>query len=292
MQAVLILAHGDIDHLCRLCQKLQQRFEVYVHIDKKSSLWINKEYHKLDNLDIEYFSEVEVNWGSWSIGEVMYRLLKRALQNPEINYFHIISGQDWPIKSVDEIYNFYEFNNKIYMYYELAQNVFRSGENVLNWQKFYYNYDIIQRRTSFGKLYHRFLYHSQRFLGIDKLRRYNISYNIYIGTNWADLPRDSAEYVVAKIEEDTALKKMLVTGCFSDEFWLPTILCNENKFKSRMDRSTHRFIKWEKRDGNYPAILDARDYDEIVCHNDHFGRKFATGISDELINMLEDKNRK
>lgn len=287
MQAVLILAHGDIDHLYRLCQKLQQKFEVYVHIDKKSNMWINGEYHKLDNLDVEYFSEVEVNWGSWSIGEVMYRLLKRALKNPNIDYFHIISGQDWPIKSLNEIYDFYTNKNIIYMDYSLAKNVVKSGENLLNWQKFYYNYDVIKRRTNFGKIYHRILYHIQNIFKIDKLKKYGITYDIYTGENWVDLPRDAVEYVVSRIETDVNLKKMLQTGCFSDEFWLQTILCNEDIFKDRIDRNKHRFIKWEKKHGSYPAILDITDYNEIMNSDGHFARKVVSKISDELVNTLE-----
>lgn len=286
MQAVLILAHGDIDHLYRLCQKMQEKFQVYVHIDKKSSLWVNGEYHKLDELDVEYFSEVEVNWGSWSIGEAMYRLLKRALQNPDINYFHIISGQDWPIKSIDEIYDFYDNNDNIYMYYGKANEIVRSGESVLNWQKFYYNYDVIKRRTLFGKIYHRFIYHIQRILRIDKLKKYNIDYEIYIGSNWADLPRDSVEYAIQELENNENFRKVLETGCFSDEFWLPTVLCNSEEFKSQIDKNTHRFIKWEKRNGSFPAALDERDIDEIIQSDCYFARKVVSGVSDKLVEKL------
>lgn len=290
MQAILILAHGDINHLYRLCQKMQERFQVYVHIDKKSSLWVNGEYNKLDELDVEYFSEVEVNWGSWSIGEVMYRLLKRALQNPNIDYFHIISGQDWPIKSIDEIYNFYDNNNMVYMNYDLAKSVIKSGENTLNWQKFYYNYDTVKRRTLFGKVYHRFLYHIQNILNIDKFKKYSINYDIYTGDNWMDLPRDCVEYVVRRLEEDASLKKVLQTGCFSDEFWIQTILCNEEKFRNRIDKNTHRFIKWEKRNGSFPAVLDKRDIAEIIQSDCYFARKIMSEISDELLVLLEEKN--
>ena len=92
MQAMLILAHKNVDQVLQLASKLNRRFEVYIHFDTKCPV-SEKEKSFMDDNGIKHISEVDVNWGSWSIGEVAYRLMKLALKNPDISYVHVISRQ-------------------------------------------------------------------------------------------------------------------------------------------------------------------------------------------------------
>ena len=156
MQAMLILAHKNVDQVLQLASKLNRRFEVYIHFDTKCPV-SEKEKSFMDDNGIKHISEVDVNWGSWSIGEAAYRLMKLALKNPDISYVHVISGQDWPVKNIDELYEVFENNDRIYMRYIKAEDRIKSHERLIWWQKFYFNYDTVKRRTVFGKFYHRFL---------------------------------------------------------------------------------------------------------------------------------------
>lgn len=38
MQAVLVIAHKNIEHVIELSQQLRKQFEVYIHIDKKCNV--------------------------------------------------------------------------------------------------------------------------------------------------------------------------------------------------------------------------------------------------------------
>ena len=49
-----------------------------------------KELASLSKHNIQYISEVAVNWGSWSIGEATVRLMKLALADPTISYLHLV----------------------------------------------------------------------------------------------------------------------------------------------------------------------------------------------------------
>ncbi|KRM86468.1 beta-1,6-N-acetylglucosaminyltransferase [Liquorilactobacillus vini] len=285
MQAVLILAHKDVNQIIRLTQKLHSFFNVYIHFDKKYKI-LNSDQDKLKHLGATVISEVEVNWGSWSIGEATLNLMKLALENEDNSFFHIISGQDWPVVNPQKIYNFYEHNDKIYMKYDLAKNIRRSGENILLWQKYYFNYDSINRRSFLGKVYHRLSLGLQTLFRVDKLKKLGISLEIYHGANWVDLPRDAVEYLVDFLPRHQNLYTMLKTGCFSDEFWMQTILCNNDFFCQRIVKNNHRFIKWEKKYGNYPAVLDADDLNEILKGDYQFARKFDSLHSRKLIEML------
>ena len=249
-----------------------------------------KELASLSKHNIQYISEVAVNWGSWSIGEATVRLMKLALADPTISYLHVISGQDWITKNVDELYQRFEDDTKIYMTYEKASEVKKSGEPIIWWQKYYFNYDQINRRTFFGKFYHRALLLGQTLFRVDKFKKLNIDLEIYAGANWVDLPRDAASYCINYLESHPNLQKMLQTGCFSDEFWMQTILCNSSEYRKRIINDHHRYIKWEKQHNSYPSILDEHDLDDILTNDYFFARKFESQYSHNLIKVLDKAN--
>lgn len=284
MQAILVIAHKNIDQVIQLTRKLTPEFKVIIHFDKKITV-TSKQKGELDELNAEYFSKIDVNWGSWSIGQVAVELMKKAMEDPTITHIHLISGQDWPLKPVEEIKAFYENNDNIYLRYYKA-DVKKGRDNALNWQKFYYNYDRINRKSLFGKIYNRLSTWTQQILRVNKFKDLGIDLEIYTGANWCDLPRDAVEYCLNYFDTHENFRQMLKTGSFSDEFWVQTIICNAPQFKSWLKYDYHRFIKWEHIHNSFPAILDERDYADIKESNAMFGRKFESPYSDKLRKML------
>lgn len=290
MQAILILAHKNIEHVTKLATILHNNFEVYIHSDKKMN--IPENYKQiLDKKNIHYISKIDVHWGSWSIGAATVLLMKEVLKNRQIEYIHVISGQDWLTIPSKNIYDKFIDNDRIYMTYSKAKNVKKKGESIILWQKYYFNYDKINRRSTFGKIYHRGLLLIQSLLRINKFKKLGINLEIYSGENWVDMPRDAVEYCINYLESHPNLLKMLQTGCFSDEFWMQTILCNSPEFKQRIVKNHHRYIKWQKQHGSYPAILDMSDFDNIINGDYIFARKFENPYSDELITQLNRNNK-
>lgn len=288
MQAIIILAHKNIDQVVKLADLLNEKFKVYIHVDQKIQL-TDTQKKVLDEMGVHYFSYVAVNWGGWSIAEAAIRGMKEVVKDPTINYVHVISGQDWPIKDIAEIYDFYEHNNHIYLTYSLSKENIKSGERLVNWQKYYFYYDKINRRSLFGKIFHRFNMMAQKILRVNKLKKYNFKGEIYDGANWCDLPIDVVHYLLDYIEDNPQIMKIFKTGFCPDEFWMQTILVNNEQMKARIINNNHRFIKWQKQHGSYPAILDETDFDEIEKSDAHFGRKFDLQYSQTLIDKLNIK---
>ncbi|MYY64562.1 beta-1,6-N-acetylglucosaminyltransferase [Lactobacillus salivarius] len=290
MQAILILAHKNIEQVTKLATILNNNFEVYIHFDRKMN--IPENYKQiLDKKNIHYISKIDVHWGSWSIGAATVLLMKEALKNRQIEYIHVISGQDWLTIPSKNIYDKFIDNDRIYMTYSKAKNVIKKGESIILWQKYYFNYDKINRRSTFGKIYHRGLLLIQSLLRINKFKKLGINLEIYSGENWVDMPRDAVEYCINYLDSHPNLLKMLQTGCFSDEFWMQTILCNSPKFKQRIVKNHHRYIKWQKQHGSYPAVLDMSDFDNIINGDYIFARKFENPYSNELITQLNRNNK-
>lgn len=286
MQAILIMAHRDIQQVKMLAAVLRSKFEVYIHFDQKLAV-SEEDLQAFQEMGVHTFQEINVNWGGWGIAAAARLLMKEALKNPEISYLHVISGQCWPTRRVEEIYDFYENQDSIYMLCSPVKGVKKSGEPLIFWQKYYFNYDRVNRRTAFGKIYHRMTIALQTLLRVDKLKKLNIDLELYEGPNWMDLPRDAAEYLLEYFDQHENVQKLFMTGFCPDEFWVQTILYNSD-FRSRIVQDYHRYIKWEHRNGSYPAVLDQTDFEDIRNGDYHFMRKVDRQYSKELIRMLED----
>lgn len=287
MQAVLILAHTAPEHVIRLSKLMQQYFEIYIHFDKKMPL--SEEYkQKMDMMGIHYFQEISVNWGGWSIAGAAEFLMQEAMKNPKITHIHIISGQDWPVMNIKDIYDFYEDNPNLYIQCCPAKGVEKSGQPIILWQKYYYNFDKINRRTTFGKIYHRLLMAVQTLIGVDKFKKLKIDMELYQGANWMDLPRDAVEYVLEYFHSHPNVQKLFKTGFCPDEFWVQTILYN-SMFRERIVSNHHRYILWEERYNSYPAILDKNDVSNIILGEHHFCRKVVPKISDDFIIEINER---
>lgn len=207
--------------------------------------------------------------------------MRESHKKTHITYKHVISGQDWPAKRVEDIYSFYEGNSNIYMTCDPARGMKKSGEPIILWQQFYFNYDKVERRTTYGKIYHRISMAIQALLRVNKYKKLDIDMEIYQGANWMDLPRDAVEYLLNYFDTHENIRKLFMTGYCPDEFWVQTIL-NNSELSGRIIRDYHRYVKWERQHDSYPAILDERDFEEIVQGDYHFLRKVDRQYSEGL----------
>lgn len=288
MQAVLIQAHKNINQVIELISVLENNFLVYVHLDKKVVL-SDEQKNKLDDLDVIVISKISVNWSGWSVALASIELMKEVLKNPQVDYIHIISGQDWPLVNPSEIYKFYDNNKNGYIDNIPAKGIKKTGEPVIWWEQYYFNYDKINRKSVYGKLFHRISLIIQTILHVNKFKKLNVKLEMYTGSQWVDLPREMVEYLLKYLESNENVLKLFKTGFCSDEFWMPTILLASDKYKDLIVNSNHRYILDEKKNGSYPAILDLDDFTSIKSGEFHFGRKFEEPYSDGLKNKLDIK---
>lgn len=62
--AILILAHKNVDQLCRLARYFDHNCEIYIHIDKKQSIGIDDENRLRAYPQVKLVSrDYDVNWG-------------------------------------------------------------------------------------------------------------------------------------------------------------------------------------------------------------------------------------
>lgn len=103
--AILILAHKKPEQINALINALNHpNVDVFLHIDKKSKMVIEK-LEKKENLYIlEDDFRISVSWGQISQLDATLNLIKKARSTKDYAYYILISGEDFPCKSIDEIY--------------------------------------------------------------------------------------------------------------------------------------------------------------------------------------------
>ena len=162
--AVLILAHKNYPLLCRLIRYFAKDCEVFVHVDKKSKFTKDEigQLYEYDSVKA-VVQKYDVHWGGFSMLKVELYLLRLAMKQSDAAYFHLISGQDYPVKPLPLFLAFFEKNKgKIYLDYKHIPFVGRDYNGFYRFQ-YYMPYDYIDGRSPKGKriIYKFYVWHKR-----------------------------------------------------------------------------------------------------------------------------------
>ena len=110
--AILIMAHKHFDHLKHLIEYFSRDCFVFVHVDKRS-LFKREEIETLQSFPqvVKVYRKFAVHWGGFSILKCEKFLLKESYRLCDATYFHLISGQDYPIKPLSFFLNFFIYSS-------------------------------------------------------------------------------------------------------------------------------------------------------------------------------------
>ena len=286
MQAVVITAYKSFEQLQELAELLSKKFLVYIHIDRRVPEVAYKAL-KLTGGGIRVYSLYRVNWGGSNHLKAILYLMKEALQeNPEIDYIHIISGQDWPTRPVEEIYDFFDGNPDIYMCSESLND--KSNKNLKRisaWQRYYSFLDIFNYKNMREKILVKGFVQFQKLIGVDRLKKIDI--DLYHGLVWGGMPGEAAKSCFEFIHEKPDFMTFMEYGHASEEFFFQTVFENSEVWKPHIMNKNLRYMLWERKNGSYPGILDEEDLNGIKTGNYMFMRKVEFPISREFVNKLE-----
>ena len=281
-QGILIIGYKDIQHLIDIIEFFNDdEFYYYIHL-KKSSKFQPSELERLRSKKgvMLVSQKFESKWGGINILKSILYLSEEALKNKEIEYYHLISSGDFPIKAAGYFKQFLKEN---------------AGTEFLDWvtppdAKFmkrltnYYPFDFfnVKEKNGWANLY-RFV-HLQRRLGI-KRRLPSIS-NLAVGSAWFTLTYACLEYVVQYTKKQPALLKRLHYTYCAEEFYFGTVLIN-SPFHNKLANDNLRYIDWNSRNGSSPVILDESDFSNLISSDKLFARKFENPISAGIVAKLK-----
>lgn len=274
--AVLILAHKNEEQIDKLINHLASDFDVYMHIDKKSNVFISSKQN------IHVYKEYKTYWGSVNLVKATLLLLNEAFRNDYDRYV-LISGQDLPIKSNKEIKDYFENNTNNYI--ETFKMPYKFGNFDSSMARVTKYWPVQNFRWKDGKNFiHKIIYKiKKKLLNIPvnfKMRK--LDYNFYGGSQWFNLTNWCVKKMLSYIENNPKYLKRFRFTQFSDEIFFQTLV---NILNIKIDNTSLRYVDWEK-GPDRPRTLRIDDYQSVMNSNSLFARKFDPDIDNTVIDLI------
>lgn len=219
-------------------------------------------------------------------------LLEAAVENGPYDFYHLITGVDFPLASQNEILAFYDKHPNTQ--FISCRSIEGEESNYLNRIRFFYPFqEVFSRQSFWGKVSRKVGVSLQEFLHINRLDS-SITYGV--GSAYFDITDDFARYVLSR--RQWASEHFKKTLC-ADEIFLQTIYLNspfyqedihryksnlaDNKYIKRTYLDVNRAIDWTR--GN-PYTFGISDKEMLLSSHCFFARKFDERIDKEIINFL------
>lgn len=286
--AILILAHKNYSFLCKLVSYFEKDCEVFIHVDKKSS------FTKNEISVLRGFPQVKVvtqkyavHWAGFSILKCELYLLRKALMLSDANYFHLISGQDYPVRPLSYFLSFFEKNaGKNYTFYHYLPTPLWEG-NTYRRMQYYYPYDWINGRTPRGMKRIDWLLKWQKRLHI-KRRIPDYFEHLCGGSAWFSITRKATTVLLHYTRKHPAFYHRMNYTFVAEETYVPTVLVNLLP-ASEIVCDDLRFVRWVEENGSFPANLSKEHLNLLlVTHRElMFARKLDTPYMEHLLEILD-----
>ncbi len=270
--AHLILAHKNPSQLERLIIALQHpSFFFYVHVDKKVSLQQFKYLSKYNNL---FFikKRTKIFWAGYGTIQATINGIKEILPY-RYDYINVISAQDFPLKTADEIYKFFLVNNgKEFITCKSVEHEWKEAEvrikkyHLINWR--------IPGKYQLEKLINKIL----------PERKFPLNYIMVGRSNWFAVTYEAAKYIIDFLDQHPEIVRFFKFSWGADELIFSVILYNSN-FKDKIE-DNFIYVDWSEKKA-HPKILRTEDYNALVNSDKLFARKFDADADAVILEMLE-----
>lgn len=281
--AYLVIAHNNINQIKKLIKLLDdKRNDIYILFDKKTK--IKNTELCFDNINSKiniYYKNIDIYWCAISLVEATLYLLEKA--NVDYHkYYHLLSGADLPLKTQNDIHDYFINSNKEYIHYI-------NNDKFAKWKVMYYHFFVEgynQRKYKYLKYLRRGLELIQRLLLIDRTRYEKNKYKT--GSAWFSITHEFANYIL--LNKQSILKRYKHTIC-SDEVFIQTIAFN-SEYKNNIYRmeecmdANKRFIDWKRGENGGPHVFRLNDYEELINSSFLFARKFDENIDNDIIEKI------
>lgn len=291
--AYLILCHQDPHHILRLVKRINEYADVYIHVDARSKI---DDYKKINECKNVHFTNkrFHAKWGGWNAVLAEIELMQCAL-NSHNNYdrFILLQGADYPIKTDDEIVDF--FDRHVNIEFVRACNVSISSDPYFYGKCRYYLYPnapkaigvICERITKkFDiKLRDGYIYLMGRKVPV-----------FYGCAQWA-ITRSCAEHIIRVYTNDHKFNRWFYHAACPDELYFHTIIMNssfsEKTTKNGPEEEKRGLVNWRNLHYfEYPQKvkwLDEEDFDTILSCDSLYIRKVSSSKSSRLLDMIDEK---
>lgn len=288
--AYLIMAHHNFTQLYRLISFLDSSdADIFLHVDKKAAGFQERQAVQLCKYStLTLLPRRSLAWGGDSLIKCEIALIKAALSG-KYDYYHLISGDDIPLRPLAQIHGFFDANlgkEFVSINWEATN---KPNSDIYNRIRQYHVFQNYVGRGSNGMKH--FVWKLQLILNklqtkakIDRCR--NLPFRLGKGSQWFSITHAFAEYTVRNYE--SVLKKPFFYSVGSDELLIQTTMVNAPKFlEQRYEEGNLRLIDWSRSaDGCSPYTFTSEDYDMLMQSGKLWARKVSEAVDSGIIERI------
>lgn len=288
--AYLIMAHHNFNQLYRLVKFLDSHSnDIYLHVDRKASGFNASIFLTACSVSkVFLMPRKSLAWGGDSLTRCEIDLLKAALPR-KYDYYHLISGDDIPLRplhDIDEFFQSHAGEEFISVNWDATNKPNTGIYNRIRYFSFFQNW--VGRGSSGAK---RFFWEIQLILKniqkkccIDRCR--GISFKLGKGSQWFSVTHQFAVQIITYYE--SVLKKAFAFSCGSDELLVQTVILNSSEFMPRLSAlGNMRLIDWSRSsDGCSPYTFTAEDFEMLISSDKLWARKVSEKVDSDLIQKI------
>ena len=284
-QGILISGYKNLKHIKQIVDFFDDDFTFYVHIDKKIELPEQELTEIKEHKKVAFFSRKYVtNWGGRNTLRSILLMAEAAVKDTQIEYIHLISGGDFPVKNSGQFSEYLNSNKGKEFMENFPMPATRWAEGGMNRLYNYNLYDMFNAKTYWGNRLIQYAFKIQRNLNFKRKISAKLP-PLHGGSTWWTLSRDCLQYVVEYTNKNPTLLKRLKYSFCSEEIYFQTLVMNSS-FAANVENENLRYIKWETKHGSMPAILDEEDIADIGKSDKLFARKMEYPFSEKLVSEL------
>ncbi|WP_170120005.1 beta-1,6-N-acetylglucosaminyltransferase [Dysgonomonas alginatilytica] len=278
------MAHKNQEQLELLINNLIGDFDLYIHIDTKST--IDKDELVAKYPDVKFYSQYNIIWSGYNQILCPHFLFSEAYKN-KYRFYILISAQDLPLISNEAIKRRLKEEDISYVVSDklpLPQWKFNGGFDRV---QLFWESDIVGNRV-LDRLKRKVICNIKK-----NQRKYNLRRPLYKdleyygGSTWFILRHDAVEHLLYFTERNPKYLKTFKYSFCADELWLQTILATSD-CETKNEHIT--YLDWGK-GPEHPRTLRIDDYDTIINSSHFFARKFDLEVDKEVVHkILERRN--
>lgn len=274
--AHLIITYTNPAQTERMIQQMQHPdFDFYIHVDAKFPIESHAFAASMPNVYLIQ-NRVDVQWAAYSTIQAEFNGLQEILDSARTyDYISLMSGQDYPIKTPDQMQQFFEDRKgKLLLKYRAFTGEWEEGMNRVN------RYHLTD-----------FRFKGQFFLErmINKvIKRTNQPPGMkFYGSSmfWAITP-EAAEYVLNTVDRNTRMKRFFKFSWAPDEFLFQTILLNSPFAELVVNENCH-YYKHPPRTPS-PKTFLMEDLEDILSSDRLYARKFDMKLEPLLLDKIDE----
>ena len=281
-QAICIQCHNKPELINSLLNNMPEKyFDFYIHVDKKSN--IEEKICKQGNV---YFCErLNVKWGRFSQVEATLKMFN-LIDGKKYSYVHLISGNDYLIKSISYIKDFFSSDNQNqYIQSEkLPENSTWSWQGMDRFMVWYPQW-LIQRPSKKIRRFIRIIYREFVMRTVVFRRKNQPVSNFFGGSQWFSITGECMEWMKTFLHEHPKYVNFFKHSVCCDEVFFATLI-RYSPYQDKIMNENLRFMVWNDRVTGGPKELEKKDVDTMVGSKCVWARKIVTL---EVVNLIQEK---